>query len=112
MARRDSDGESKQGLVIALVAFVILFVLTAVIAFLGYSDAKSYSDQLDAKTNERKSARDKSQVKRPRVGNSISPLSTTTATRRNWTRTPTWWPTRPTSGKRPPRTSWTRISRG
>lgn len=68
MARRDSDGESKQGLVIALVAFVILFVLTAVIAFLGYSDAKTYGDQLEAKITELKTARDKEQVQRARVG--------------------------------------------
>lgn len=50
MPRRD-DGDSKQGLVVALVAFVILFVLAAVIAFLGYSDSHAYSKELAEKSS-------------------------------------------------------------
>src|SRR5262245_44022948 len=68
MARRDSDGESKQGLVVALVAFVILFVLTAIIAFLGYSDASYYKNEFDAKSRQLDSANKNLNKEKVRVG--------------------------------------------
>jgi len=39
MARRDSDGDSKQGLTVALVIFVLLFLIAGLMAFFGYKDA-------------------------------------------------------------------------
>ena len=68
MARRDSEGDSKQGLVVSLVAFVILFVLTAVIAFMGYSDAANAYALLEAKKTELKAAREGENRERLRTG--------------------------------------------
>ena len=60
MARRDSsDGDSKQGLTVALVIFVLLFLITGLMAFFGYKDGSdSRAEALAAKT-EAKNANNK-----------------------------------------------------
>src|SRR5262249_31046653 len=46
MARRNGDGDSKQGLTIALVLFVLLSIVLGLMAYFGYAEARASDEEI------------------------------------------------------------------
>jgi hypothetical protein len=57
MARYGSDGESKQGLTIALVMFVLLSIVLGLMAYFGYAESHGMTDKLSKLEGDNKSLR-------------------------------------------------------